>query len=76
MEVFSNVQITDGFWSVGNSYLLTNFGQTNRDDHNKVYKSFLDIIESKKERFRETLLGKHINYLVHSNLEFLWFRRI
>ncbi|MBA0844424.1 hypothetical protein Goarm_001522 [Gossypium armourianum] len=28
------------------------------DGHNKVYKSFSDIIEGKERRFRETLLGK------------------
>ncbi|KAI3865257.1 hypothetical protein MKX03_012847 [Papaver bracteatum] len=33
-----------------------------RDGHNKVYKSFSDVIEGKEGRFRETLLGKHVDY--------------
>ena len=33
-------------------------GQPMRDGHNKVYKSFSDVIEGKEGRFRETLLGK------------------
>ncbi|RYR35132.1 hypothetical protein Ahy_A10g050269 [Arachis hypogaea] len=33
-----------------------------RDGHNKVYKSFSDIIEGKEGRFRETLLGKRVDY--------------
>lgn len=33
-------------------------GQAMSDCHNKVYKSFSDIIEGKEGRFRETLLGK------------------
>ncbi|ESW07450.1 hypothetical protein PHAVU_010G131000 [Phaseolus vulgaris] len=37
-------------------------GQPMRDGHNKVYKSFSDIIEGKKRRFRETLLGKRVDY--------------
>nr|YP_009738932.1 RNA polymerase beta' subunit [Hedysarum taipeicum]QIC19303.1 RNA polymerase beta' subunit [Hedysarum taipeicum]UFP91298.1 RNA polymerase beta' subunit [Hedysarum taipeicum] len=37
-------------------------GQPLRDDHNKVYKSFSDIIEGKEGRFRETLLGKRVDY--------------
>ncbi|KAH0652968.1 hypothetical protein KY289_030646 [Solanum tuberosum] len=32
-------------------------GQPMRDGHNKVYKSFSDVIEGKEGRFRETLLG-------------------
>ncbi|CAN6446907.1 unnamed protein product [Victoria cruziana] len=41
-------------------------GQPMRDGHNKVYKSFSDVIEGKEGRFRETLLGKWVDYLDHS----------
>ena len=34
-----------------------------RDDHNKVYKSFSDVIEGKDGRFRKTLLDKRVDYL-------------
>jgi len=37
-------------------------GQPMRDGHYKVYKSFSDIIEGKEGRFRETLLGKRVDY--------------
>nr|QVX29573.1 RNA polymerase beta' subunit [Pterodon abruptus] len=37
-------------------------GQPMRDGHNKVYKSFSEIIEGKEGRFRETLLGKRVDY--------------
>nr|KJB64977.1 hypothetical protein B456_010G074300 [Gossypium raimondii] len=37
-------------------------GQPMRDGHNKVYKSFSDVIEGKEGRFRETSLGKQVNY--------------
>nr|WVK97290.1 RNA polymerase beta' subunit [Erodium stephanianum] len=37
-------------------------GQPIRDGHNKVYKSFSDVIEGKEGRFRETLLGKRVDY--------------
>nr|YP_010463968.1 RNA polymerase beta' subunit [Scabiosa comosa]UUL71319.1 RNA polymerase beta' subunit [Scabiosa comosa] len=37
-------------------------GQPTRDGHNKVYKSFSDLIEGKEGRFRETLLGKRVDY--------------
>nr|YP_009170060.1 RNA polymerase beta [Larrea tridentata]ALE28850.1 RNA polymerase beta [Larrea tridentata] len=37
-------------------------GQPMRDSHNKVYKSFSDVIEGKEGRFRETLLGKRVDY--------------
>ncbi|KAH0655640.1 hypothetical protein KY285_030522 [Solanum tuberosum] len=37
-------------------------GQPMRDGHNKVYKSFSDVIEGKEGRFRETLLGKLVDY--------------
>nr|YP_009248341.1 RNA polymerase beta [Hanguana malayana]AMW66393.1 RNA polymerase beta [Hanguana malayana] len=37
-------------------------GQPMRDGHNKVYRSFSDIIEGKEGRFRETLLGKRVDY--------------
>ncbi|KAK4394424.1 DNA-directed RNA polymerase subunit beta' [Sesamum angolense] len=37
-------------------------GQPMRDGHNKVYKSFSDVIEGKEGRFRETLLGKQVDY--------------
>ncbi|KAI3932206.1 hypothetical protein MKW92_053242 [Papaver armeniacum] len=33
-----------------------------RDSHNKVYKSFSDVIKGKEGRFRETLLGKRVDY--------------
>ncbi|KAL2247884.1 UNVERIFIED_CONTAM: DNA-directed RNA polymerase subunit beta [Sesamum indicum] len=36
------------------------------DGHNKVYKSFSDVIEGKEGRFRETLLGKRVDYLGRS----------
>jgi hypothetical protein len=38
-----------------------------RDGHNKVYKSFSDVIEGKEGRFRETLLGKRVDYSVIMN---------
>nr|YP_010508186.1 RNA polymerase beta' subunit [Stephania cephalantha]UXG56776.1 RNA polymerase beta' subunit [Stephania cephalantha] len=37
-------------------------GQPMRDGLNKVYKSFSDVIEGKEGRFRETLLGKRVDY--------------
>nr|YP_009584538.1 RNA polymerase beta' subunit [Viola mirabilis]YP_010318393.1 RNA polymerase beta' subunit [Viola grypoceras]YP_010424946.1 RNA polymerase beta' subunit [Viola acuminata]YP_010425110.1 RNA polymerase beta' subunit [Viola collina]YP_010549920.1 RNA polymerase beta' subunit [Viola kusanoana]YP_010880184.1 RNA polymerase beta' subunit [Viola takesimana]QBL56647.1 RNA polymerase beta' subunit [Viola mirabilis]QKY60310.1 RNA polymerase beta' subunit [Viola mirabilis]QLI41854.1 RNA polymerase b len=37
-------------------------GQPTRDGHNKVYKSFSDVIEGKEGRFRETMLGKRVDY--------------
>nr|QXP12607.1 RNA polymerase beta' subunit [Ottelia balansae] len=37
-------------------------GQPMRDGHNKLYKSFSDVIEGKEGRFRETLLGKRVDY--------------
>nr|YP_009437633.1 RNA polymerase beta [Sophora alopecuroides]YP_009706322.1 RNA polymerase beta' subunit [Sophora alopecuroides var. alopecuroides]ATE89184.1 RNA polymerase beta [Sophora alopecuroides]ATG28220.1 RNA polymerase beta [Sophora alopecuroides]AYM32325.1 RNA polymerase beta' subunit [Sophora alopecuroides var. alopecuroides] len=37
-------------------------GQPMRDSHNKVYKSFSDLIEGKEGRFRETMLGKRVDY--------------
>nr|YP_010513728.1 RNA polymerase beta' subunit [Tephrosia onobrychoides]UXL85299.1 RNA polymerase beta' subunit [Tephrosia onobrychoides] len=37
-------------------------GQPMKDGHNKIYKSFSDIIEGKEGRFRETLLGKRVDY--------------
>lgn len=37
-------------------------GQPMKDNHNKVYKSFSDVIEGKEGRFRETLLGKRVDY--------------
>nr|WOC91788.1 RNA polymerase beta' subunit [Utricularia nephrophylla] len=37
-------------------------GHPTRDGHNKVYKSFADVIEGKGGRFRETLLGKRVDY--------------
>jgi DNA-directed RNA polymerase subunit beta' len=37
-------------------------GQPTRDGHNKVYKSLSDVIEGKEGRFRETLLGKWVDY--------------
>ncbi|MBA0755907.1 hypothetical protein Gogos_021671, partial [Gossypium gossypioides] len=33
-----------------------------RDGHNKAYKLFSDVIEGKERRFRETLLGKQVDY--------------
>ncbi|RLN30805.1 hypothetical protein C2845_PM05G16730 [Panicum miliaceum] len=41
-------------------------GQPTRDGHNKVYKSLSDVIEGKEGRFRETLLGKRVDYSGHS----------
>ncbi|KAI5664259.1 hypothetical protein M9H77_23582 [Catharanthus roseus] len=45
-------------------YALDNgiHGQPMKDCHNKVYKSFSDVIEGKEGRFCETLLGKRTNY--------------
>ncbi|KAG2621512.1 hypothetical protein PVAP13_3NG319760 [Panicum virgatum] len=40
-------------------------GQPTRDDHNKVYKSLLDVIEGKQGRFRKTLFGKWVDYPGH-----------
>nr|YP_010991252.1 RNA polymerase beta' subunit [Psittacanthus schiedeanus]WOX61525.1 RNA polymerase beta' subunit [Psittacanthus schiedeanus] len=37
-------------------------GQPTRDGHNKIYKSFSYVIEGKEGRFRETLLGKRVDY--------------
>ncbi|KAF1859153.1 hypothetical protein Lal_00000984 [Lupinus albus] len=37
-------------------------GQPMRDGHNKVYKSFSDLIEGKEGRFPETLLGERVDY--------------
>lgn len=37
-------------------------GQPMKDSHNKIYKSFSDVIEGKEGRFRETLLGKRVDY--------------
>nr|YP_010923005.1 RNA polymerase beta' subunit [Halodule uninervis]WJZ45407.1 RNA polymerase beta' subunit [Halodule uninervis] len=37
-------------------------GQPMKDGHNKVYKSFSNVIEGKEGRFRETLLGKRVDY--------------
>uniref|UniRef100_A0A3Q7EC61 DNA-directed RNA polymerase subunit n=1 Tax=Solanum lycopersicum TaxID=4081 RepID=A0A3Q7EC61_SOLLC len=37
-------------------------GQPMRYGHNKDYKSFSDVIEGKEGRFRETLLGKLVDY--------------
>nr|ATL61279.1 RNA polymerase beta' subunit [Rubia horrida] len=37
-------------------------GQPTKDGHNRVYKSFSDVIEGKEGRFRETLLGKRVDY--------------
>nr|YP_010290307.1 RNA polymerase beta' subunit [Anarthria humilis]ULQ64073.1 RNA polymerase beta' subunit [Anarthria humilis] len=37
-------------------------GQSIRDGQNNVYKSFSDVIEGKEGRFRETLLGKRVDY--------------
>nr|YP_009681126.1 RNA polymerase beta [Sagittaria trifolia]QDG01465.1 RNA polymerase beta [Sagittaria trifolia] len=37
-------------------------GQPMRDGQNQAYKSFSDVIEGKEGRFRETLLGKRVDY--------------
>ncbi|KAG5512812.1 hypothetical protein RHGRI_038773 [Rhododendron griersonianum] len=37
-------------------------GQPIRNGHNKVYKSFSDFIQGKEGRFRETMLGKRVDY--------------
>nr|YP_009239040.1 RNA polymerase beta [Monsonia emarginata]AKF43443.1 RNA polymerase beta' subunit [Monsonia emarginata]AML26864.1 RNA polymerase beta [Monsonia emarginata] len=37
-------------------------GQPLRDGNNRVYKSFTDVIQGKEGRFRETLLGKRVDY--------------
>nr|YP_009299392.1 RNA polymerase beta [Pelargonium fulgidum]AJB99306.1 RNA polymerase beta [Pelargonium fulgidum] len=37
-------------------------GQPKRDYHNKAYKSFSDVISGKEGRFRETLLGRRVDY--------------
>nr|YP_010048505.1 RNA polymerase beta' subunit [Lonicera hypoglauca]YP_010939217.1 RNA polymerase beta' subunit [Lonicera macrantha]QPK76907.1 RNA polymerase beta' subunit [Lonicera hypoglauca]WLF85690.1 RNA polymerase beta' subunit [Lonicera macrantha] len=37
-------------------------GQPTKDGSNQVYKSFSDIIAGKEGRFRETLLGKRVDY--------------
>nr|YP_009166682.1 RNA polymerase beta [Tanaecium tetragonolobum]ALB78250.1 RNA polymerase beta [Tanaecium tetragonolobum] len=37
-------------------------GQPVRDDKNRLYKSFSDMIEGKEGRFRQTLLGKRVDY--------------
>ncbi|WOG88405.1 hypothetical protein DCAR_0207640 [Daucus carota subsp. sativus] len=33
-----------------------------KDGHNKVYKSFSDVIEDKDRKFRETLLDKQVEF--------------
>ncbi|CAN0904526.1 DNA-directed RNA polymerase subunit beta' [Linum grandiflorum] len=33
-----------------------------RDGHDRLYKSFSDVIEGKEGRFRETMLGKRVDY--------------
>ncbi|CAN0929016.1 DNA-directed RNA polymerase subunit beta' [Linum grandiflorum] len=37
-------------------------GQPMRDGHDRLYKSFSDVIEGKEGRFRETMLGKRVDY--------------
>ena len=37
-------------------------GQPMKDGHNKVYKEFLDVIFGSEGGFRETLLGKGVDY--------------
>ena len=37
-----------------------------RDGHNKVYKSFSDVIETKEGRFCVIVLGKQVDYLGRS----------
>nr|UDP57175.1 RNA polymerase beta' subunit [Melicytus alpinus]UDP57259.1 RNA polymerase beta' subunit [Melicytus chathamicus]UDP57343.1 RNA polymerase beta' subunit [Melicytus crassifolius]UDP57427.1 RNA polymerase beta' subunit [Melicytus dentatus]UDP57763.1 RNA polymerase beta' subunit [Melicytus micranthus]UDP58015.1 RNA polymerase beta' subunit [Melicytus ramiflorus] len=37
-------------------------GQPMRNGHNQVYKSFSDVLEGKEGRFRETMLGKRVDY--------------
>nr|QBE88723.1 RNA polymerase beta' subunit [Hypertelis spergulacea] len=37
-------------------------GHPKRNKQNQVYKSFTDILEGKEGRFRETLLGKRVDY--------------
>nr|YP_010209428.1 RNA polymerase beta' subunit [Linum lewisii]UBA16878.1 RNA polymerase beta' subunit [Linum lewisii] len=37
-------------------------GQPMRDGHDRPYKSFSDVIEGKEGRFRETMLGKRVDY--------------
>lgn len=37
-------------------------GQPMRDGHTQVYKSFSDVIAGKEGRFRDTLLGKRVDY--------------
>nr|YP_009390878.1 RNA polymerase beta' subunit [Drosera erythrorhiza]ARV87539.1 RNA polymerase beta' subunit [Drosera erythrorhiza] len=37
-------------------------GQPIKDRYNKVYKSFTDLIQGKEGRFRQTLLGKRVDY--------------
>lgn len=41
-------------------------GEPMRDGQNQVYKSFSDIIEGKEGRFRETMLGKRVDYSARS----------
>ncbi|CAN6454000.1 unnamed protein product [Victoria cruziana] len=41
-------------------------GQPMRDGHNKVYKSFSDVIEGKEGRFHKTLIVKRVDYSGHS----------
>jgi DNA-directed RNA polymerase subunit beta' len=44
------------------TFPFQNLGQPTRDGHNKVYKSLSDVIEGKEGRFRDTLLGKRVDY--------------
>jgi DNA-directed RNA polymerase subunit beta' len=41
-------------------------GQKMRDSHDRLYKSFSDVIEGKEGRSHENLLGKQVDYSGHS----------
>ena len=55
----------NGFWPESDTrrcHLRGSRGQPMRDGHNKVYKALSDVNEGKEGRFRETLLGKRVDY--------------
>ncbi|KAJ9685096.1 hypothetical protein PVL29_017215 [Vitis rotundifolia] len=62
--IYRNNTLTDLLTTKAVDTLLDNgiHEQPMRDGHNKVYKSFSNVIEGKERRFCETLLGKWVDY--------------
>ncbi|KAL2923735.1 DNA-directed RNA polymerase subunit beta' [Bienertia sinuspersici] len=71
--IYRNNTLTDLLSTKVEDTLLDNgiHGQPTRDSHNKVYKSFSDVIKGKEGRFRETLLGKWVDYSGHFVITFV-----